>query len=364
MQSRASSPARQASYALRARARYLTGSKRERGCGAWSVQTLECDPWLEVRRDEGRAHAKWCGLMTCGHIWTCAVCAQAKRAKRGELLDAAIRGAGGRWQMLTFTVRHHDGQPLATTHAGLMTAVRKARQSRAVRAIYDAKVTMSARAVEIPHGKNGWHPHCHVLVRSLEWSETERAKLLDAYKSAVRAALGNECLPDDVHAVFWSDGFDAGDAAQRGQYLTKLAFEVSGLGTKTGKQGSLSAWQVCDRAARGEQKYLRLWQEYYAATKGRRAYELDERATEAGKRQLILDADDKQQQRDQVGVDTVDPEVEPVVRVPVKTRDFEALRRAEQWHPSVLADVLADVEREGTGALGRWLVYVMREAAA
>lgn len=330
------------------------------------MQTLECDPWLEVRRDEGRSRARWCGLMTCGHIWTCPVCAQAKRAKRGELLDAAIRGSGGRWQMLTFTVRHHEGQPLATTHAGLMTAVRKARQSRSVRAIYDANVTMSARAVEIPYGKNGWHPHCHVLLRTQEWSETEREKLLDAYKCAVRAALGDAYLPDDVHAVFWSDGFDAADAAQRGQYLTKLAFEVSGLGAKTGKQGSLSAWQVCDRAARGEQKYLRLWSEYYAATKGRRAYELDERATEAGKRQLIIDADDKAQARDRVGVDTVDPELEPVVRVPVKTRDFESLRRAEQWHPSILADVLADVER-GAGvldAIARWVVYARSEAAA
>ena len=268
--------------------------------------------------------------------------------------------------MLTFTVRHHEGQPLATTHAGLMAAVRKARQSRSVRAVYDAKVTMSARAVEIPHGKNGWHPHCHLLIRSLEWSETERAALLRAYLSAIKAVLGEACLPDDVHAVFWSDGFDAGDAAARGQYLTKLAFEVSGLGTKTGKLGSLSAWQVCDRAARGEQKYLRLWQEYYTATKGKRAYELDERATAAGKRQLILDADDKAQERDRVGVDTVDPEPEPVVRVPVRTRDFEELRRAEPLRPSILADVLHDIER-GAGvldAIARWLVYSRSEAAA
>ena len=245
-----------------------------------------------------------------------------------------------------------------------MTSVRKARQARGVRAAYDAHVTMSARAVEIPHGNNGWHPHCHVLIRSKDWTQTERAALLDAYKTAVRATLGNECLPDDVHAVHWSEPFDAKDAGERGRYLSKLAFEVSGLGEKRGKRGSLSAWQVCDRAAKGDQKYLRLWQEYYAATKGKRAYELDERATEAGKRQLIIDADDKAQQRDRVGVDTVDPEQEPVTRVPVKTRDFEALRWAEAWHPSILADVLADVEARGVGAIEAWLVYARSEAAA
>lgn len=361
--------ARQESFALRARTRFLTGSKRERGCGAWSVQSLECDPWIEVRREHGSAKARWCGLMACGHIWTCPVCSQAKRSKRAALLDAAVRNLRGRWQMLTLTVLHHRGMSLEMLHAGMMRAWRRCRQGRGacgVQALWAAKVTASARAVEMPHGENGWHVHLHVFLRTDEWSEGETDTLREAYQHCVRVEMGDACVPNDTRALWWSDALDGADDEKRSAYLAKTSFEVSGLGKKTGKRGSLSPWQIARKASHGSQAHLRLWQEYYQATKGKRAFVLDSRAAEAGRRQLALDAlnpnetmgvDGAEQTDDGVLLTLSQETLEPPVRVPVKTRDYQALVRKERERPAVLALVLRDVEREGLGALERWIVY-------
>ena len=129
------------------------------------------------------------------------------------------------------------------------------------------------------------------------------------------------------------------------------------LGEKLGKLGSLSCWQVAKRAAEGDPACLRLWTEYYAATKGRRAYELDERAAAAGKEQLALDALDGDEARDKVGVDAEAPEETKLVRLPVKTRDFWALRRLERIMPPIMAMVLRSLETDGPCAVAKWVAY-------
>lgn len=356
--------ARQAAYALRARTRYLTPSQRERGCGCWSVLKDDegSDPYVEVRREHGIARARWCGLLQCGHIWTCPVCSLQKRAKRAQLFDAALRGLGGRWQMLTVTLRHREGMPLAVLLSGLMKAWRRCRQGGRVQAIWTRNVSASARATEIPYGDNGWHVHLHVVLRTPEWSGEERRTLLEAFQNAIRTELGPACVPSDLRALHWSDSFDGRDESKRGEYISKCGLELAGFGKARkyhadGTPAGLTSWQLAERAVEGDQKALRLWSEYYAATKGRRAFELDERAAAAGKAQLLDDAFAAAEGRDEYGVDSEAIPEDPPVRVQVKTRDFWALRGAERHTPSILAFVLRDIELEGSASLARWLAY-------
>lgn len=355
-QSNTSRSARQDAYALRAKTRWLTSSSRERGCGYWPVTHVEDDPYIEVKREKGQAVARWCGLLQCGHIWTCPVCSQKKRAQRARLFDAAIRGLGGRWQMVTVTLRHRNGMSLRALHGGLMKAWRRARQGGRVQRIWSDLVTASARAVEMPHGENGWHVHLHVVLRTQEWSDDDREALLSAYRAAIRRELGVACIPDDEHALFWSDPFDGSDEHERGSYLSKLSLEVSGF-AKVGKRGSVTHWEIARRAGEGDQAALRLWHEYYEATKGRRCFELDERAATAGREQLLDDAF-----KEAENADDAQPDGEPL-RIRVKSRDLMLLRRLErEGSPGIMAQVLRSAETDGIDAVARWVAYAHARA--
>jgi len=318
----------------------------------------------------------------CGRIWTCPVCSQNKRSARAENIAAALRGLGGRWQMLTVTLRHRAGMPLKDLHRALMRAWRRCRQGgakysrrvtvktnggrqtvivrnprRGVQSIWNELVTASARATEIPHGNNGWHPHLHVLLRTSSWDEEDRAVLLTRWKEAIRAELGEACTPNDEHALRWSDPIDAADPKGRERYLTKLGLEVAGPATKDVK--GQNHWQLAERAAEGEQRALRLWEEYCRATKGRRMIELDDRAADAARRQI--EAERELPRNDPATGDYVMPDVRPV-EIEVSRDAIRALRQLESRSmPDLFAMLLTLAETEGREAVQRWIDYAVRE---
>lgn len=286
---KAARSARQEAYKLRSRTRWLTQSSRERGCGMLCVEHTDCHPSVKVTRDSktGRRCARWQGLMTCGHVWTCPVCSQNIKSKRAERIAAAVRGLGGRWQMVTITLRHREGMQLGPLLKGMALAWRKARQGGRIQRVWTERVTASVRATEVTHGENGWHPHLHVLLRTSEWDDDEKDALLARWQAAIRAALGDACTPSDLRAIEWSSPLDAGDPESRALYLAKLGLEIAGVAKQA---RSRTPWDVARDACDGDQPSMRLWSEFQTATKGRRMLELDDRASEAAAAQLIEEA--------------------------------------------------------------------------
>lgn len=241
-----------------------------------------------------------------------------------------------------------------------MVAWRKVRQGGAIQRIWTARVSASVRAAEVTHGKNGWHPHLHVVLRTTEWTEDQRERLLIAWQLQVERALGAECVPDDEHAIDWADpvelckGEDVADTQQRVfRYLFKLGLEVTGAG-KRGRRGSRSAWQIAEDATRGDAASVALWLEYCRATKGRRMIELDDRAQRYAKM--------PDPERDDVLHDST---IERVT-VPVDALELRALREYERrFDPAILAHVIADArtaERPET-VVKAWLDLVCRRLA-
>jgi hypothetical protein len=326
----------------------------------------------------------------CGRIWTCPVCSQNKRAARAEKIAAALRGLGGRWQMLTVTLRHREGMPLKDLQRALMKAWRRCRQGgakyskrvtlktnggrqtvtvrnprRGVQSIWNELVTASARAAEIPHGKNGWHPHLHVLLRTSSWDEEDRAILLTRWKEAIRRELGDACTPNDEHALHWSDPIDAADPKGRERYLTKLGLEVAGPATKDVK--GQNHWQLAERAHDGDQRALRLWEEYCRATKGRRMIELDDRAADAARRQIeaerILPAAQEGPWAGAIEREQADKPREPI-EIQVHRDAIRALRHLESRSmPGIFATLLTLAETEGRAAVEQWIAYAWDRAA-
>jgi hypothetical protein len=345
-------PARQSAYELRSCTRWVAPNARERDCGVMCIEHRDEEPSIELRHVDGLPRGKWCGLLTCGHIWTCPVCSQHLRAERAENIVLAVDHLGERWQMLTITARHHQGLPLKDLRDGLMTAWRKTRQGGRIQRVWSERVSASIRAQEVTYGEdNGWHPHFHVLLRTTEWDEDECDALQARWEREVVRALGEHCRPDDLHGLVWSEPFDAGrDSGQRATYLAKLGLETAGL-AKDARFGNRTPWDIARAAAQGDSRSLWLWREYAAATKGKRMIELDDRAQAAAKRarELAFNVE-------------ASGEVPEVSRIAVKRDDVRALRRLERRIGAVMAIVLRAAESGGEPAVREWIAYARANA--
>jgi len=336
--------AREGVFALRARLRRVAPSRRERGCGALVVEHVDTEPTIELRQEAGQVRAHWKGLMQCGHIWTCPACSRRLRTERGKRVEAAVNGLGKRWQMVTVTLRHHDAMALAVSLPALSKAWRRTRQGGKVQRIWSERVSASVRAVEVTHGRNGWHPHVHVLLRTTEWTDEEKDALLARWQDAITDELGKVGRPDALHAITWSEPFDGDDAKGRALYVAKLGLEISGAG-KLGRKGSRSHWQVAEDAANGDERSRLLWHEFYTATKGKRALELDDRAQAAAEKFM------QQDPKEGSG--------EPMGSIRVLRDDVRALRYEEKFTRRIFAEVLEAAETQGEAGV-RWYVNFAR----
>lgn len=347
---------RQTPAQLRAKLRWLSTSSRECACGRTICERVdEGGPRIEIRRVNeltraGKVNevqrARWRGLVTCRHIWTCPVCSAALKTERAVKVVRAVEELGGRWQMLTVTLRHRLGMPLKLLFAKLREAWRRTRQGGKIQRIWRGRVSASIRSFEVTYGENGWHPHVHVLLRTTEWSEDEQQALLERWQLQIERALGSECRPDDLHALAWSTAWHPGEweGSERAAYLAKLGFEATGIG-----KSRRSPWSIARDAADGSTQALILWREYASSTRRVRAIELDDRAAKAAKR-----AEEKEPIREHEG------EAKPR-EIPVSHEDVQTLSRAERFIPGVWVTALWCAERGGQAAVQAWIRHA-REA--
>ena len=115
----------------------------------------------------GSAH--YANLVTCASLWHCPICASKISERRRLILQPFVDNwavmYGGNVLFLTLTMRHRKKEPLKQVLAGIVTASGALRSGG-----WWSKFCLTfgivglIRALEITHGKNGWHPHLHYLV--------------------------------------------------------------------------------------------------------------------------------------------------------------------------------------------------------
>lgn len=237
-----------------------TVAKRLSHCGL-----VAFEPVVELRRNEATGEASFSGLKTCGSVWLCPCCSpRISVARKGELdmLLSGARTAGLSPVMLTLTARHDRSMRLAPFLSALKAAKQRFRQRREWKALpFQGSVT----ATEVTHGGNGWHPHFHEIVL-LDAAPADAVRLLGDL-----AAVWLRCLEafglSGEKAAFHVQG-----ASAVGTYVAKFgaAGEVALHGSKTGRGGSRSPWQLLDDARDGDKRAAAIWCEYAAAFHGRR----------------------------------------------------------------------------------------------
>lgn len=192
---------------------------------------------LLIGSKSGKAH--FAGLVRCGSVWVCPVCAAKIAERRREELTKGMRSAmcqGLDVHLVTLTFPHTRLDKLADLMAQLRIANKALSTGRnAIKAQLDGALVGTIRALEVTHGKNGWHPHLHVLVFTKGGQSAE--KLKDAYRKAWLQGCARAGLPEpsEEHGVDVRAGdFAATYVSKWGlpEELTKSHMKKSRAGAK------------------------------------------------------------------------------------------------------------------------------------
>lgn len=280
------------------RERFLPGEEKRRSgrISRWSLKTVQrgvtessgsrycmgvrhgCGHVLVDVGAERIAHVS--NVARCGSPWACTLCGPVIRQRRALEIDEGL----GRWlgeghgaEFVTHTVRHVRADPLAGRLAAVSRSLAlslcgQTWAGRAVRLGYVGAI----KAVEVKWGQlNGWHPHSHsVLCFERPLSDVERAELRAwLYERWCRVVARRGF--GFVHPVHGVD-VQAVSAGSLGEYLTKVEGGwTAGLELVRGDlkaKGGVGPFELLARYAEtGDIAARRLWLEYEAATRGKRA---------------------------------------------------------------------------------------------
>jgi Replication protein len=229
--------------------------------------------------------AHFAHVMLCGRVWVCPVCGPKIRQKRATELDLAcarwIEGHGvASLLLLTLTLPHDFGEPLGD----LLKTVRDSFTSLVSgRAWQSDKQRFGlahwVRAHDITVGKNGWHPHLHiVLFARAPLSANQCTALEDSlYSRWVRVVTNRGFRPPSrQYGIQLEQARSRADAARyvcqvvagEDDRAIPVAMEVARGDLKTSLYaGQRTPWQVlADFASTGDCADLSLWREWENAT--------------------------------------------------------------------------------------------------
>lgn len=268
-------------------ARRLLPAERVASC-IWTPVSAYVEIWKTSKQaaaDGVGARAHYRGVVTCGSVWMCPVCAakisERRRLELAETIQAA-REKGLTVFMVTLTLQHNKRERYLGLVESLRDAWRRVRSGRAwqtIQARYKIEGLVTALEFTVSLD-NGGHPHLHVLVfsglASCEVdSEALRADISNRYgdvlhrlgryahyKHGVMVQLGDDYVGDYV-AKFGKEpeskswGLDAemtkgmvkSGAVQHGQHYTPF--------------------QLLDAYLLGDKKAGAMFVQYAVAFKGR-----------------------------------------------------------------------------------------------
>jgi Replication protein len=254
--------------------RGLTALPRLRDCGAKTVNGLG-GPILRITGEPESRVAGYAGLVTCGSVWACPVCAAKIAARRASELSSVMRTvltAGGSASLITLTMRHHQGHKLKDLWQALSSAWHGVISGKQWTEDQELGGLLGwVRVVEATHGRNGWHLHIHALVcwkRSVSlplaqdighrmwqrWTKVLERRGLTSWKHRGGVDVRMASLQTD----------------NLSRYFTKLAREITSSHTKQSRGGRSPFGIVTDGLRTGDAADLDLWAEWEHASFGRR----------------------------------------------------------------------------------------------
>lgn len=262
------------SYLLRSAARKLLSRFRwikESGTEVPAYRVVRCGvgvvdqkKGVEVYRALQHKRAHFGGIVQCGSVWHCPVCARKIAVRRrAELVVATNRmnEAGGVCGLLTCTVPHAASDSCGEVLDRLQRLFDRLNAGKSAKLFRERyAVAGQIRALEFTKGMNGWHPHVHSLLfceRPVVWTEVGDS-LWSRWASAAMKEYGWSLprLALDVRG---------GNAA--GEYVGKwgLEYEVAGGSLKSARGDSFTPFGLLGQYSDGDKSAGESWVEYATA---------------------------------------------------------------------------------------------------
>lgn len=254
-----------------------------------------------VMYNEARKKTHWGNVVRCGSIWHCPVCAKKiTEQRRAELalgnkqwkagaarlffdfksvgkkfvgpIKPEVQYFRGYTYLLTLTNSHHASQRLTDLKEGQKIAMDSFFSDRRGRKIFEQLgKQFHITNYEVTYGKNGWHPHHHILIFSDKYLSVKEF-------SEINTELKNWwidcCKRADLPAPSFKHGADLRDGTYADQYIGKwgIEHEMTKGHVKKGREGGLTPFDllqlsVDDQKVFGKQP-SKLFQEFAIAFKG------------------------------------------------------------------------------------------------
>lgn len=255
-------------YAMQSVARDLLPNERVKICLRNIVGTN-----VEVRNHLKTNKAFYSGLMICGSVWTCPVCAAKISEKRkNELYKATMahKSENGFLAMLTLTIRHSRNDELQMLLEAFNSATSKMMTTKQYHEIrQEMGIIGRVKALEVTHGKNGWHPHAHIVI--FYKNETDLKKMQKRMYRLWSAACKKFGL-----STTESYGIDLQGAEHVQAYLAKhgswsIEQEMTKSHIKRGRESNMTPFDFLRDVLKNDDDYSKaLYKEYAVAFKGKR----------------------------------------------------------------------------------------------
>lgn len=253
-------------YALQNEVIKLLPKERVRGCLRYRIST---DGGVDVRYNEKREKAHFSNVQRCGSVWVCPVCsAQISEGRRQELNNGMNNwtAQGGAVYLVTFTNPHHVGDNLQELLDGQKIALQKFWRQRKVRETMKALGYVGRIvATEVTYGKNGWHPHYHVLMFFEHHIDTKPLRNFIGIEWQIACSKAGLKKPSLEH------GCDVRDGSFAQEYVSKwgLEDEMTKGHVKKGRTGSMTPWDLLRASMGGDEQAGRLFKAFAKAFKGK-----------------------------------------------------------------------------------------------
>jgi hypothetical protein len=268
-------------YQMQSVARHMLPENRLKICLRYQREKYGT---VDIFKHRQTQKAFYGGLMVCGSVWVCPVCAsKISERRRNELKHAyeSHQASGGYVTMLTLTFSHSRSDKLQDLITLFSQALKKFQSGKLYAAMRkELGYIGTVRAFEITYGENGWHPHIHLLIlHDVEIEGWER----DDYETRYYKMWSTACRSVGLETSR-AHGLKLDDAAEAGNYITKHGDVKKSWGTdsemtkaniKKGREGSLTPFDFLRIAVEdGDLNYEPQFREYARTTKELRLRQL------------------------------------------------------------------------------------------
>ncbi|MDQ0116827.1 protein rep [Paenibacillus harenae] len=265
-------------YQMQAVAKHMLLNNRVRICLRYQREKYGT---VDVFKHRQTQKAFYGGLMVCGSVWICPVCAakisERRRSELRHVFDQHLE-KGYHATMLTLTFSHSKLDKLSDLMTAFSSALKRFQSGSEYQKLRkELSYVGTVRAFEITYGSNGWHPHVHLLVlHKTEIEPWER----EAYEDRYYELWNRACELAGLNTSR-EHGLKLDDAEEADQYITKWGevkqrswgtdAEMTKANIKKGRQDSMTPFDFLRAAVEdGDLSYEYQYQEYAAVTKGQR----------------------------------------------------------------------------------------------